>query len=323
MDANSISMLEGRRHFRYDSRVSRILTPSMPAERSSMNKTAHRFAALFAIVLVFTSSLNAADKPRILMLTQSAGFKHGSVNRKEKDLAVSEVAMIQLGESTGEFTVDCTQDAAADITKENLQKYDVVMFYTTGKLPIADEHLDYLLTDWIRQKGHGFIGFHSATDTYKDHEPYWDFIGGSFAGHPWNAGTTVTMKVHDTSHPAMKPFGDSYVHTDEIYQYKNWQPEKVHVLMSLDMEKTQLKKPYHVPVAWCKQVGQGRMFYNNMGHREDTWQKKEFLDSVTAAVKWVTGQVDGDAAPNPDVSAAHHAASKAAADAGEEAVKKK
>ena len=115
----------------------------------------------------------------------------------------------------------------------------------------------------------------------------------------------------------MKAFGESFLHRDEIYQYKNWQPEKVRVLMSLDMEKTDLKKPYHVPVSWCKQVGEGRLFYNNMGHREDTWQNEAFLESVTAAVRWVTGQVEGDATPNPEVSAAHHKASEVAAAAGD------
>jgi hypothetical protein len=56
----------------------------------------------------------------------------------EKKLAVAEIAMIELGETTGLFTVDCTQDAAADFTKDNLKNYDIVMFYTTLTLPIAD-----------------------------------------------------------------------------------------------------------------------------------------------------------------------------------------
>ncbi|MEO1982833.1 MAG: ThuA domain-containing protein, partial [Fuerstiella sp.] len=147
--------------------------------------------------LVCCGSLSAAEKSRILMVTQSAGYKHGSVNRKEKDLATAELAMIQLGQKTDLFTVDCTQDCAADMSKDNLQNYDVVMFYTTGKLPVAEPDLEYFLNEWLQQKGHGFIGFHSATDTYKDYRPYWDMIGGSFNGHPWGAGTTVTINVHE------------------------------------------------------------------------------------------------------------------------------
>ncbi|MEZ6048903.1 MAG: hypothetical protein R3C11_25655 [Planctomycetaceae bacterium] len=30
--------------------------------------------------------------------------------------------------------------------------------------------------------------------------------------------------------------------------------KKVHVLMSIDMSKTEVKRPYHVPVAWIKRV---------------------------------------------------------------------
>ena len=89
-----------------------------------------------------------------------------------------------------------------------------------------------------------------------------------------------------------------------------FQPEKVHLLMSLDMEQTEKKRPYHVPVAWCKEIGDGKMLYNNMGHREDTWQNERFLESIRMAIRWIDGKEEGNAKPNPEVSAAHHAHSK-------------
>lgn len=282
---------------------------------------------LIAIICIATigalfqlPEVSAADKTKVLFVTQSKGFTHGSVRRKEK-LAPAEVAMIQLGEQTGKFDVDCTQDVAADFTKENLQKYDIVMFYTTGALPIAEEDKDYFINDWLKQKGHGFIGVHSATDTFHSKNPkqaeqykwYWDMVGGSFNGHPWGAGSTVTMTVHDPEHATMKPFGSEYTHRDEIYQYYNWQPEKVRVLMSLNMEKTQLKKPYHVPVAWCKAWDKGKVYVNNMGHREDTWTNKDFLVSLANAVDWIKGDAEGSTKVNPEVSAAEEEKAKAAA----------
>src|SRR6185312_11501151 len=171
----------------------------------------------------------------------------------------------------------------------NLANYDIVMFYTTGpkkNLPIADDVLDYFFNDWLKQPGHGFIGAHSAADTYGDYQPYWDMIGGTFNGHPWGGGDTVTINVHDKEHPLSKPWGDEFTIKDEIYRFRNWQPEKVHVLMSLNMSKTankvdqqiesQIQKklkdgdeagaaklkeqlgkgPYHVPIAWVKEYGQ-------------------------------------------------------------------
>ena len=281
------------------------------------------------------SSVLAAEKAKVLMLTQSQGFVHGSVNRAQKDqpkqaLAPAEISMTQLGQKTGLFEVTCTQDAAADFTKENLQKFDIVMFYTTGDLPIADADKDYFFKEWLTKKGHGFVGFHSALDTYHNYQPYWDMIGGTFDGHPWNAGELVTITVHDPKHPAMKPFGGEFQIKDEIYWYKNWQPEKVHVLMSLNIEKCPTKgartkvkvgdkevevlKTRHVPVSWVKNYGEGRVFVTNLGHNEATWADPRFLDHVTGGIKWILGQESGDATPNPDVSKQQEA--KAQKDAG-------
>lgn len=271
-------------------------------------------AALTVVTLTPAASAEDAKpaKARVLMLTQSKGFMHGSVRRPEKEkLSASEVAMIQLGQQTELFEVTCTQDAAADFTKENLKNFDVVMLYTTGpmnnadpskNLPIAHETFEYLLKEWLPQRGHGFIGFHSATDTGADYEPYWDLIGGSFNGHPWGSGSTVSIIVHDVDHPGVKAFGPEFEIKDEIYQYSHWQPEKVRVLASLNMAKTSLKKPYHVPVIWVKEVGQGKMYYSNLGHNETTWTNKAFLDSVTGAMKWIRGLETGSAKPNPELS---------------------
>lgn len=268
------------------------------------------FSTILLFSVLFTTS-SAEEKPsRILMLTQSAGYRHGSVARKESALSPSEIAMVQLGQTSGLFTIDCTQDAASDITKDNLKNYDIVMFYTTGTLPIAEPDLEYFMNTWLKEKGHGFMGFHSATDTFHDYQPYWDMIGGTFNGHPWGATTTVTIAVHEPDHPTMKPFGREFKICDEIYQYKNWQPKKVRVLMSLDMSQCQPSRPYHVPVAWVKSYGEGKVYVNNLGHNESTWSDKRFLNSVTAAVHWIRGDVEGESAPNPELSKAQEAAAK-------------
>ncbi|WP_144995731.1 ThuA domain-containing protein [Polystyrenella longa] len=257
-----------------------------------------------------SETLHAAEKVKILMVTQSAGFVHGSVNRKEKTLSPSEIAMTQLAQQTGEFEVHCTQDSAADFTKENLQNYDLVMFYTTGNLPIAEEDLEYFFNEWLPTKGHGVIGIHSATDTFHEYEPFWDMIGGTFNGHPWTSNGKVTLSVNDTKNPMMKSFGEEYVIQDEIYQYKNWQPEKVRVLLSINMAKSKVKRPYMVPVAWIKDYGEGRVYVNNLGHREETWSNPDFLKSIQEGIKWTSGQIEADATPNPEVSAELEAKAK-------------
>ncbi|MBW3539782.1 MAG: ThuA domain-containing protein [Planctomycetes bacterium] len=274
-------------------------------------------AAVLAGWAATTEAGQPKEKARVLFLTQSKGFKHGSVNRREGELAPAEIAITQLGQQTGLFETHCTQDAAADFTAENLKNYDIVMFYTTGELPISNEARDYFVNEWLKQEGHGFIGFHSATDTFRtdnpDHKWYWDLVGGTFNGHPWNAGTTVTITVHDPEHPTMRPFGDEFEFKDEIYQYVHWEPKNVRVLMSLNMAKCKPSKPYHVPVAWCRAWGDGKVFYNNLGHNEATWTDKKFLKSTENAVRWVLGLIEGDAMPNPEVSAEEEQKAQAAA----------
>jgi len=257
----------------------------------------------------------ALKAPRVLFITQSLGFKHSAVTRRPEQMSTAERAVTDWGVSSSLYRTDCSQDIAKDLTKENLQNYDIVMFYTTGdrdKWSTDEATLDYFLNDWLKQKGHGFVGVHSATDTLKDYKPYWDMVGGTFNDHPWTSNSKVTVVVNDPDHPICKPWGREFTITDEIYQFKNWQPEKTRVLMSLDIGrsvfnadiKRRIREPYHVPIAWCKQIGDGRMFHMSLGHNESTWADDRFRDSMLGGIKWVLGSVPGDATPNPAVSAA-------------------
>jgi type 1 glutamine amidotransferase len=269
-----------------------------------------------------TSDASAkTDRPlRILLVTQSGGFQHSTIQRKTSDLSHTEKIMTELGIKSGLFRVDCTKDVEKEFKPELIKNYDIVMFFTTGKmydknqkLPISEETMDWFLNTWLKEEGHAFLGVHSATDTFMDYEPYWDMIGGSFDGHPWGADSTVTVKVQDPNHPASAPFGEGITLKDEIYQFNHWQPEKVRVLMSLDMEKTGLKKPYHVPVLWVKEYGNARVMHMSMGHREDVWENPLYQQSLLGGIRWLSKQVDADATPNPELDAKENEIAKRAA----------
>ena len=82
------------------------------------------------------------------------------------------------------------------------------------------------------------------------------------------------------------------------------------------MAKCNPSKPYHVPVAWVKSYGDGKVYVNNLGHNESTWADPRFLDSVTNSVKWIRGDVKGDSTPNPELSAAQETLAKKVAPKG-------
>lgn len=243
-------------------------------------------------------------KYKILYITQSKGFKHGSVDRKKADLAPSEIAMTELGASSGLFDVECTQDASV-LTPEKLKDLDAVMFYTTGGLPISKENFA-AFEEWLKN-GHAMIGTHSATDTFGDFQPYWSLINGTFDGHPWGSGETCTMTVHDPTHVVAKPWPAEFQIKDEIYQYRHYDPRAVRVIYSLNMSKCKTKMPYHVPVCWVREFGKGRLFYTNLGHNEGTWANPQFRQHLLTGIRWALGLEEGPATPNPELSYAEQA----------------
>lgn len=253
-------------------------------------------------------------KYKALYVTQSKGFRHGSVTRKDGALSPSEVAVTEIARESGLFEVECTQDASV-LTPEKLKELDVVLFYTTGALPISPENFEAFL-GWLRS-GKAFVGIHSATDTFHNFKPYYELINGVFDGHPWGAGETVTLRVHDPEHAAVKSWGSELVIKDEIYQYRQYDPKAVRVLASLDMARCKTKRPWHVPVVWVRQVGRGRLFYTNLGHNEGTWQDARFRTHLLSGIRWALGLEPGSAEPNPDVQALEGVRSFCAAAAAE------
>jgi len=259
----------------------------------------------FALLLLLTPLAGVAQgkqekkKYKILYISQSKGFKHGSVDRKkDAPLAPSEISVTDIGKESGLFEVECTQDASI-LTAEKLKELDAVMFYTTGGLPISPENFT-AFEEWLKS-GKAMIGTHSATDTLDKFKPYWSLINGSFDGHPWGSGETCAMTVHDTSHVATKPWPAEFQIKDEIYQYRQYDPKSVRVLYSLNMAKCKTKAPYHVPVAWVREVGKGRLFYTNLGHNEGTWTNPQFKEHLLTGIRWALKLEEGPAEPNPEL----------------------
>ena len=264
----------------------------------------HFLRSCFTIALLTSLALPAVAAPKkILVITQSKGFRHGPVTRPAPDqLCLVEKTLEELGKTSGIFTTENSQDAIAVLTKENLAKFDAIFFYTTGSLLPAGEPREALL-DFVRQ-GKGFIGTHSATDTFGDFKGYVDFINGNFNGHPWGSGGTYGFVNHEPGHPTVKMYPAEFQWKDEIYQYKGYDPKAVRVLISLDMSKSNPKRPYHVPVCWVREYGSGRLFYTNFGHNDATWKDANYRAHLLAGIQWATKLIDGPAAPNPEVQQA-------------------
>jgi type 1 glutamine amidotransferase len=265
-----------------------------------------RTIIFFVLSAGLIATPNAFGAKRILVITESKGFVHGVVKRPSSgELCVVESALEEIGKTSGLFETVNSQNAVEVLTADNLKNFDAIFFYTTGSI-LPEGEARHAFLNFVKS-GKGFIGTHSATDTFADFKDYVSFINGNFDGHPWGAGTTETFTNHEPSHPVVKMWPAEFQFKDEIYQYKGYDPNAVRVLLSMNMAGTNPKMPYHVPVCWVREYGQGRVFYTNLGHNESTWKDERYRAHLLSGIHWILKMEDAPTKPNPDVQAIENA----------------
>jgi uncharacterized protein len=263
-----------------------------------MNKFCSHIRLLLAIgsflLTTVSVSYGVLPKPkRLLVVTVTKGYKHASIPALEKVIA-------DLGSTNQRFTVEFArtdEDLATKMNLKALQKYDGVVFAsTTGDLPLPDREA---FLRWVRD-GHAFIGVHSATDTFHGYQPFTEMIGGEFAAH--GPELKVILNSNDSDHAATGNFGKTTEVFDEIYIFKNFQREKVRVLLSLDKnpnkdDQANFDRPGFYPLAWCRNYGKGRVFYTALGHREDVLLSENFKQHLFGGIQWTLKQAKGSSRP--------------------------
>ena len=243
-----------------------------------------------------------AKKRKLLFIGESKGFQHDSISHA---MATIE----KLGQQSGLWDTYLRTDTQLITNRgignnaKTLKNFDAVMFFTTGELDMDDEQKAALLA-FIKDEGKGFLGTHSAADTFYKWPDYGDMLGAWFDQHPWGQ-VHCEINVEDRAFPATKQFPAHFPIYDEIYQFKNYSRDKVRVLMSLDPSSVDLSnKNVHrtdkdFAVTWVRQYGKGRVFYSSLGHREEVWDRPDIQQMWTEAVKWAMGMTDGDVTPRP------------------------
>jgi uncharacterized protein len=247
---------------------------------------ASRVVRVAMLAVLFVSAFaagpgHAQGRPaRMLYFTHSAGYHH-------EVIPVSRDILQKLGATSPRFELIATEDVAV-FTPENLRRYGAVMFFTTGELPMSDAQKNALL-DFVRSGG-GFLGVHSATDTFYRWPEYGKLIGGYFDQHPWHQD--VTIDVADRTDPVVAHLAPSIALKDEIYQIRDFDAAGSHVLLRLDPKSVDLKRdlvhfhPYGWPLAWTRSYGAGRVFYTALGHEEAVWRDARFGQMLGNAIRW-------------------------------------
>ena len=269
--------------------------------------------AVWSLALVFPITLHAEAAHKILFFTKSSGFEHSVISWKGGKPSLAEKVFLDLG-SKHSWTFEFSKDGSK-FSPEYLAGFDAVIFYTTGDLtttgsdgePAMTPQGKQALFDYVKN-GKGFIGLHSATDTFhtdkdagldpaNEKDAYVCMLGAEFIGH--GNQQAATNKVTDTKFPGLAGAGQAFSFNEEWYSLKNFNPD-IHTITVIDapsMTGDQYNRPPY-PTTWARQEGKGRVFYTAMGHRDDVWSNTVFQDILVGAIQWTTGDVRAEISPN-------------------------
>ena len=286
-----------------------------------MNLRLLKFISLLAFAgsLALSASFAEAKPKRILFFSKSSGYEHSVIKKTNDEPSHAEKILKELGAKNNiEFTF--TKDGGV-FTPKNIAKHDAFFFYTTGDL--TEEGTDHNPPMSAKgkaaflqaiKKGKGFIGTHSATDTFhspgnKEHgearykldgenaDPYLKMIGAEFIKHGMQQASR--MFCADTSFPGMSAVKLDFRPVEEWYSLKNFAPD-LHVLLIQEtsgMKGSMYERPPY-PATWARMHGKGRVFYTSMGHREDIWTNPVFQKVLLGGINWAVKNVDADVKPN-------------------------
>jgi type 1 glutamine amidotransferase len=179
-----------------------------------------------------------------------------------------------LAEKPEQFELTYVEDDLDRLVAE-LPRHDLLVFYyTVGEITDAQKNA---LLDWVAA-GKGYVGIHSAADSFRGCPEYRAMVGGYFVTHPQYRDYQVS--VADATHPITAGLVEFMV-KDEQY-ILDYDP-RVHVLAAA------LHQGRAMPVAWTKPWGEGRVFYLALGHDAPACRQGMFRLLLQRGAFWAAG----------------------------------
>ncbi len=264
-------------------------------------------ATVILASLVGAASAEAANPPRVLVYSGTAGYRHASIPR---GIAVLE----RLAGMTGRFSIT-NVDQPGQLTKERLGAADIVLWLSTtgGASPFSDAQ-ESTYIDWVSCGG-GHMGIHASTDSYRDWPAWAELTGAFFKIHPITLTSAAddttpdhegwgepqaTILVTDQESPTTAPWRgkSSFLLQDEFYALDR-DPSKTIRDFRVTLAFGGFTNPVEAiafggnyaprqPLAWTGSFrGLNRLAYTNLGHSAATWNRGDYQDSLIETIGWI------------------------------------
>ena len=213
-----------------------------------------------------------------------------------------------MGKYTGAFTPTFSNDLEL-LKYPKIKEFDGIWFNNVCGMVHNDPEVREGILRFIREGG-GLGGHHAVTFADNNWPEFAEMMGGWAGAHHTEK---QMIKIDDPASPLTKSFGlASFEHTDEFYHFPVYSPysrEKQHVLLSLDVEKSDMatagrlcpectRPDQDYGLAWIKTYGKGRTYFTPLGHTTIFYTDPRWTQHVLAAVQYILGDLDADAIPS-------------------------
>jgi type 1 glutamine amidotransferase len=248
-------------------------------------------------------ALAAPRRPRKLLIFD------GSANHPSVPYA--DLAMQLMGEKTGAFTATISGDPSV-LQPDSLKQYDAVYLNNNvgtqvdvfGTPELRQGFLDYV------SSGGGVVASHGTSVASPNWKEFGELLGAAGASHR-ESDEKAIVHVEDPNHPITRAFGGkSFELIDEFYRFQApFSRERLRVLLTVDPASVNeqqgrcygrcFRDDNDYAVAWIRQHGKGRVFYNALGHNPDLFWDPRMLEMFLAGTQYALGDLDADATPKP------------------------
>jgi type 1 glutamine amidotransferase len=246
----------------------------------------------------------APRKLLVVDLCPAGGWYHDTI-------AHANFAIQKMADNTGAYQPIFSNDLN-NLKYPNILEYDAVFLNSIVGEVFSDPAVLDGLIRFVRQGG-GVAGLHGASYASRDLPEFGELIGAQSGPHRVE---TVTLKIDDPESPLTKQFatspltagfgGKAFFWTDEFYHFLPTGPysrEKLHVLISIDDQKTDLSQWRVRPdkdygLVWVKSFGEGRVFNCALGHTPFLFETPAFAQMVLNGIQFVLGDLPVDTTPS-------------------------
>lgn len=243
-------------------------------------------------------------KPRKL-LVMDLNISYGG----HRSIPHANFALEMMAKNTGAYEPVFSNDLA-NLRYDKIRQFDAIYLNNTVGMIFVDPEVREGLTRFVREGG-GLAGNHGVSHASMDWAEFGEMIGTKWGVHR-EPTEQATVRIDDPNHPLTKPFGGKeFVYQDEFFRFPvgPYSREKLRVLMSIDVEKTDMNqgrpcaKPCTRPdqdyaVSWIRSYGKGRVFFCILGHNPTIYMTPALAQYFLGGIQFILGDLDADTTPS-------------------------